>query len=152
MNHLIPSNSKFVSRFLNDPFDLLFKDFFDSSSGFYSLFEIEKIGYPVDLKESSKGLEFDIAVIGLDKKDIKIEIQDGNILSIIYEKAKEIPKINESETYLYKGITNKSFNMSWRISPKFDLSKLDAKLEKGLLKILVPISPEKESKAIEIKD
>jgi len=148
MNSLIPRS--FVSRFLSDPTDLLFRDFFDTDNVFSTMLE-RKVSYPVDIKETNKGLEFDIAVVGLDKKDIKIEIKDSNTLSISYNKNKELHGC-ETEDYIYKGITNKSFNMAWRINSKFDLTKLEAKLDRGLLKLLVPISPEKEPKFIEIKD
>ena len=146
-------NSNLVSRFFDDPFDLLYKDFFDTNKGFYSFFDIEKISYPVDIKETDNSIEFDIAVVGLDKKDIKIEVKDNDMLCISYEKKKELHGCeNPNEKYLYKGITSKSFNMAWRIGNKFDLSKLDAKMDKGMLKINIPIAPEKQAKFIEIKD
>ena len=146
---LVPHNNSFVSRFFNDPYDLLFRDFFETDSFFDSMFE-KRLSYPVDIKENTNGIEFDIAVVGLDKKNIKIEIND-NTLSVSYTKEEET---NDSEknksNFLYKGITNKSFSMAWRISNKFDLSKLTANLDKGLLKILIPLSPVNKPKEIEI--
>jgi len=121
-------------------------------SVFDSIFE-NKVNYPVDIKENDKELELDIAVVGLDKKDIKIEIKNGDILSISYNKKKELQgSETEKNNYIYNGITHKSFNMAWKISNKFDLTKIEAKLEKGLLKFLVPVSPNSEPKFIEIKD
>jgi HSP20 family protein len=146
MNSLIPRT--FVSQFLNDPSDLLFKDFFDHDSMFETFFE-RKISYPVDIKETDNTLEFDVAVVGLEKNDIKIEVKDSNTLAISYNKPR-CESINDK--YLYRGITQRSFDMAWRISSKFDLTKLSAKLDKGLLKIVVPIAPEKEAKNIEIQD
>jgi HSP20 family protein len=133
---------------LLEDFDLLFKDLFDSSSFFATIPSIKKIDYPVDIKESKTGLEIDVAAVGLSKEDIKIEI-DNNVLKIIYVK-QETDKKNESN-YLFQGITRKSFSHAWKISDKFDLSKIDANLEKGLLKILIPIAPEKQPKQIEVK-
>ena len=157
MNNLItrPSSirSNILTRFFNDPTDILFRDFFDSNSVFNSLFDIEKINYPVDIKENENGLELDVAVVGIDKKDIIIQIKDENILSISYDKkSANESKMTEKDQYIYKGITNKAFNMAWKINSKFDLTKLEAKIDKGMLKISIPISPEKESKFIEIKD
>lgn len=148
MNYLIPNSNhnSFISRFFNDPTDLLFRDFFERESVFDSMFERPKLSYPVDIKETKNGLEFDVAVVGLDKKDIKIEIKDDNTLYLSYVKE----KTEEEEDYLYKGITNKAFNLAWKINSKFDLNKLEAKLDKGLLKISVPLAPKKESKEIEI--
>lgn len=148
MNSLVPRS--FVSRFFNDPSDLLFRDFFDSDGFFDSIFE-RKFNYPMDVKETDQGIEFHIAVVGLDKKDIKIEVRDGNILSVSYDK-KATESNEKKDNYLYKGITNRSFNFAWKVNNKFDLTKLTAKLEKGLLKIIVPVLPERAPTLIEIED
>ena len=148
MNSLMP---RFASSVFDDPTDLLFRDFFEANSLFDSLLSQtpKKIGYPVDVKTTDKGLEFDVAVVGLDKKDVKIEIKDDNILSIAYQKN---DKTEPESNYIYKGITHRSFNMAWKIHTKFDLSKLSAKMDKGLLKIVVPLVEEKEPRYVEIKD
>jgi len=151
MNYLIPkTNNSFISRFFNDPTDLLFRDFFETESFFDSMFQRNKLSYPVDIKETKEGLEFDVAVVGLDKKDIKIEVKDNNTLSISYTKEDNKEDKKENEDYLYKGITSKAFNLAWRINSKFDLTKLNAKLDKGLLKISIPLAPESKPKEIEI--
>ena len=40
--------------------------------------------------------------------------------------------------YYQKGITNKSFCLSWKFSERYDLKKIDASMEKGMLKIRIP--------------
>ena len=73
--------------FLHDrlfPTDLLFRNFFDSTSAFQSFTET-KPDYPVDIATTDNGLVIEIAAIGIDKKDINIETTD-NTLKVIYEK------------------------------------------------------------------
>lgn len=144
MNALIPS----VSKFLSDPTDLLFRNLLDSDSLFDSFFNIKKIDYPVDVKETKDGLTIDVAAINLDRKDINIDIKDGNILCITHKKESK----EDNDDYLYRGITKKSFEFAWKISSKFDIDKATANLDKGLLKIQIPISEQASvNKKIEIK-
>ena len=73
--------------FLHDrlfPTDLLFRNFFDSTSAFQSFTET-KPNYPVDIATTDTGLVIEIAAVGIDKKDIEIETTD-NTLKVIYEK------------------------------------------------------------------
>jgi len=142
MNNLIPRNNG-IPSLLNDVF---FKDFFGDDF-FAPLPSLRKINYPVDIRETKNGsLELNIAAIGLDKPDIKIDIKD-NVLSVSHEKKES----KNDKDCLYKGITSKAFNLAWRISDKFDLSKTEATLEKGLLRIVIPVAPEKAPKQIEVE-
>lgn len=127
-----------------DPFDIVWKNFFDVNSTF-NTFE-NKINYPVDILETENGLRFELAVVGLSEADLDIQV-DGDTLRITYEK----PETEEIKTYLQKGIAKRSFDLAWKVASKFELSKLDASLDKGLLTINIPYAPEKAPKKIEIK-
>jgi HSP20 family molecular chaperone IbpA len=127
-----------------DPFDIVWKNFFDVNSTF-NTFE-NKINYPVDILETENGLRFELAVVGLSEADLDIQV-DGDTLRITYEK----PETEEIKTYLQKGIAKRSFDLAWKVASKFELSKLDASLDKGLLTLNVPYAPEKAPKKIEIK-
>jgi HSP20 family protein len=133
-----------ISSWELDPFDLLWKNVFDNNYKFNTL--VDKINYPVDIYEEPNGITFELAVVGLDKEDIQIQVQGEN-LRIKYEK----PKQEEERVNIYKGIARRSFDLEWKVSTKFDLSKLEASLEKGLLTIFVPLSEERKPKMIEIK-
>ena len=74
-------NLLFQERLL--PTDLLFRNFFETDS-FFKSFTDTKPNYPVDIYTTDDGLIFDIAVVGLEKKDIKIEATLNNgLLSIL---------------------------------------------------------------------
>ena len=134
-------NLIFQERLL--PTDLLFRNFFETDSFFKSYAET-KPNYPVDIYATEEGLNFDVAVVGLEKKDIKIEA-DGNLLKVSHEKDSSLDDTN----YIHKGIARRAFNLGWKVSPKYDLKKIEATLNNGLLSILVPIEP--EAKPVEIK-
>jgi HSP20 family molecular chaperone IbpA len=126
-----------------DPFDLLWKDLFESAPHFSAI--TQKISHPVDIFETEDGIRFEVAAVGLDKQDISI-IVDGDQLRITYEKPNR-----PEESPIYRGIKRSSFNLTWKISTKFDLSKLDASLDKGLLILTVPTAEGKAVKQIKIK-
>jgi len=126
-----------------DPFDLLWKDLFEANAHFSAI--TQKITHPVDIFETEDGIRFEVAAVGLDKTDIDI-IVDGDQLRITYEKPNR-----PEETPIYKGIKRSSFNLTWKISTKFDLSKLEASLDKGLLVLSIPTAEGKAVKQIKIK-
>ena len=126
------------------PTDLLFKNFFETDSHFQSHAEI-KPNYPCDLFTTDEGLGIEIAAVGLDKKDIKIETAENQI-KVIYEKTDD----ENSVDYIHRGIARRSFNLGWKISPKYNLKKIKADMDKGLLTIFIPIADEAKPKAITI--
>jgi len=124
------------------PTDLLFRNFFDTNSMFQSYVE-QKPNYPVDIYTLDNELCFDIACVGLDKKDIDI-LTEGTTLKVSYKKpsVESNPSDIEAEDYIHKGITRKSFDMGWKISAKYNLSGIVAGMKNGLLTIKIPISKE----------
>ena len=127
-----------------DPLDIVWKNFFDTNSRFNTL--QEKINYPVDIYETEKGLRFELAVVGLEKSDLDITV-DADTLRISHEK----PEQEEQKNYIQKGIARRSFDLAWKVASKFNLTKLVAEMDKGLLIIDVPYSDAKEPKKITIK-
>jgi HSP20 family molecular chaperone IbpA len=136
---------------LNTPFDILVKNFFETSSPFQPASEA-KYSHPVDIYENKMGLFFEIACTGLTKDQIDLSLE-GDILKVSYEKPKEEKYSNREEdcNYIHKGISKRSFNLGYKIAPKYDLSQAEAEMENGLLKIYIPFSKESKSKTLKIK-
>jgi HSP20 family protein len=130
-----------------DPFDVLFKNFFNNDSFFAPALET-KSSHPVDIYETKEGLHFEIACTGLSKEDVNINIE-GDILRITYEKDGE----NEIDVtnYIHKGIARRSFNLGYKISSRFDLQNGDAQMDNGLLLISIPFAEQAKPKALAIK-
>ena len=127
------------------PFDILIKDFFNSDTEFRPAHQT-KINHPVDIYEANDGLNIDIACVGLTKKDIEITVE-GDILKVEYNRDKS----KKDESYVHRNIAKRSFNLGWRISRRFDFSKLNAKLELGLLQLSAPLTEDNKPKTVTIK-
>ena len=128
-----------------DPFDIVWKNFFDDHGTFNPI--KEKISYPVDIYETETGLRFELAVVGLNKEDLNILIE-GDTLRVTHDKSEK----EHSHYYIQRGIAKRSFDLAWKIASKFDLSKLEAALDKGLLTLDIPYAAEKMPKKIEIRE
>ena len=119
-----------------DAFDILFKNFFESDS-FFGPITNRGIAHPVDIFEDSIGLQFEIACTGLSKEDVTIEIVEG-VLKISHQTEQALD--NSKRTYYTKNIAKRSFNLGYKVTSKFDLTKASADMKNGLLKITVPYS------------
>ena len=126
-----------------DQFDLLWRDLFNSTSHFADI--TNKITHPTDIYETDKGIVFEIAAVGLSKEDIEI-ITEGELLRIRYKK-----QDTDEKNFVYRGIKRSSFDLAWKVASKFDLSKAEAKMEKGLLSIDIPFSESKKPNVLTIK-
>ena len=126
--------------------DILFHNFFFPSSGFGSA-ATTKQPHPLNIFYDETGLHFEVACTGLTKNDVKLDIED-DILKISYDKP-ENPFLHPGT--IHRGLSKKSFNLGYKISSKYDLSKADGKLENGLLEIFIPITEKAKPKTIKIK-
>ena len=133
--------------FERTPFDILVRNFFQDASTFAPLAET-KVPHPVDIYQNEHGLVFEIACTGISKEELKIETQD-NVLRVNYDRKKE--EEPQGVDYIHKGIAKRSFNLGWKIDSKFDLKKIVAKFENGLLTIGIPFAKESQVKLIDIK-
>ena len=134
-----------LTPFGTSPFDILFRDFFKSEAEFAPFNQI-KVNHPVDIYEANEGLNIDIACVGLTKKDIDLTIE-GDILRVEYKKDKG----SAPTEYIQRNIAKRAFNFGWRISRRFDLGKLEAKLQNGLLHLYAPVTEECKPKTVTIK-
>ena len=138
----------YLKEWTMDPFDIVWKNFFDGQSNFNTL--QQKINYPVDIYENKKGLHFEIACTGLEKSDVNISIE-GDTLKISYVKTEDkCCDVNEC-TYIHKGIARRSFSLGYKVASKYDLSKAEAEMKNGLLKISIPYADTAKPLLLKIK-
>jgi HSP20 family molecular chaperone IbpA len=133
----------FNQHWAMDPLDIVWKNFMNSNSNYNTI--QEKINYPVDIYETENGLCFELAVVGLDKEDLNIQVE-GDTLRVTHD-----GKQDQERIYIARGIARRSFDLAWKVAYKFDLSQLSAKMDKGLLIIDIPYSESKAPKKISIK-
>ena len=135
-----------IKRFFeDDPFDILFKDFFKSGSPFSTAVS-SNFNYPVDIVNTKDATIIDIAAAGLDKDDIKVTYED-EVLRVKYQKQEETEeKTADGVTVVHRGIARRSFDQAWKLSRKYDVSKINVKLDKGILTITLPFKEGEEKK------
>ena len=128
------------------PFDILFRNHFHADSTFQPAANTKQ-PHPLNIFYDDKGLHFEVACTGLTKKDVDIDIE-GDVLKISYKKPKE--EVFHEGT-IYNGLSKKSFDLGYKIAPKFDLSVTEAEMANGLLEITVPLAEDAKPKSIKIK-
>ena len=128
------------------PFDILVKNFFQSEEQFQTP-NNKIINHPVDIYEDDEGIYFDIACTGLNKKQIDVNVEN-DILKVSYKR--ESTELVDKHVH-YSGIAKRSFNLGWKIARRFDLSKIEASMKDGLLKLFIPLTPESKPKTVSIK-
>jgi hypothetical protein len=82
-----------------DPFDIVWKNLFDANSNFNTI--QHKINYPVDIYETQNGLRFELAVVGIDKEEINISVEELNEEKFISEFTKATIKNWKGFKYKY---------------------------------------------------
>ena len=120
-------------------------DFFDD---FAPLPKMKGMDMKCDIYEKGGNVHIEMDIPGYDKKDIKIDVDDG-ILTI--EATREEEKEDEEKNYFRKervyGTYKRQFNVG-----NIDESKINAKFDNGVLKVTFPKEEKKESKRfIDIK-
>ncbi len=102
----------------------------------------------VDLSENSDSFLIKADVPGMDKKDIKITMQD-NVLNISGEKKQE--KEEKDRNYHLIERSYGQFSRSFTLPTKVDSDKIKAEFKNGVLEIVIPKAPEAKAREIEIQ-
>ena len=130
------------------PLDILVKNFFQAEQEEFQTPTNRIINHPVDIYEDKTGLFFDIACTGLTKKQIELKVEE-DVLRVIYTK-KDKDEDKDLHSY-HSGIAKRNFNLGWKIARRFDISKIEASMKDGLLKLFIPLTPESKPKTVSIK-
>jgi HSP20 family protein len=129
----------------------LLSDFFDDN-GFFNSSWLGRQSLPaVNIKESDKNFEIELAAPGMEKKDFNISVNNG-VLTISAEKTQE--KENNEDQYTRREFSYSSFSRSFTLPVNTSDDDINAKYEGGVLKVIISKKGEpdkKPRKAIEIK-
>ncbi len=103
--------------------------------------------------DSDKCYDVELAVPGLTKQDLKIELENDNVLSVSMERKQE--KDDKKGRYVRREFSYQSFRQSYILPENIDSKNIVAEVEHGVLKIHVPkqtaTNTEQAVKQIEIK-
>jgi molecular chaperone IbpA len=105
-------------------------------------------GYPpYNIYKDGLKFKIEIALAGIEKKDVDIELCDG-VLTIKHDGPKED---NSAEEALHKGIAKRAFKLKFTLAE--DLEVLGAEIKNGLLTVnLERVVPDhKKPRVIEVK-
>ncbi|TAL57153.1 MAG: Hsp20/alpha crystallin family protein [Bacteroidetes bacterium] len=85
--------------------------------------------------ENGKDFKIELAAPGLERKDFKVEVQDG-VLCISAEKEEE--KKEDRENFRRREFSYNSFCRSFTLPDNLVTDKIDAKYENGVLRLSLP--------------
>jgi len=128
MTHVNLFDPRFAS-----PLDVLVKNFFDKDAIFDKPSR-QAITHPIDVFEDVLGLTFEVACVGLDKKDVSIAIEE-DILKVSYKKGED-QQTADDKRYYHTGVRKSSFDFGWKIARRFNLSKANSYIHVSYIQVL----------------
>jgi HSP20 family protein len=140
-------NGGLIPNVINDFFDT---DFFRTPSIFDINFGLSRFGVTeipsVNITENEKDFTIELAAPGLEKKDFKVEVENG-VLTISSEKEKEEKEEKEEKkNYRRREYSYQSFSRSFDLPENSLPDKIEAYYENGILRLILPKKEVTESK------
>lgn len=135
-----PAKEFFRDRVMQGEISSIFDSFFNDGLG---KFERNVFFTPrVDVMEKEKQFEVHVALPGLKKEEINVEVEN-NVLTVSGERKIK----NESKEEKYHMVENfyGKFSRSFTLPENVDPSKIDAQFEDGILNIALPKSEVKQN-------
>ena len=129
----------------------VFKQAFTNMDNFLNSFYFSPADrlVPMDVVEKETSYELRIAIPGLSKDEIKVDVKSGCLLV----EAKKVTG-DEEENYLYKGLSSFEFNRSFSDldeNLKVDMESISSKYRNGLLTIELPKKKEALPREISVE-
>ncbi len=151
MKTLVKSNRSLLPEFPSLLDNFITGDIFDWSLGKLT----EKSTIPsVNVMETEKSYELELAAPGLDKNNFKVELEN-DMLIISAQKEKTMEDKDKHGTYTRREFSYESFQRSFQLPERMvEKDKISAKYHNGILHVTVPKSSEAKvnpSKMIEIE-
>ena len=97
----------------------------------------------VNIKEDEKNFILDLAVPGIDKKDLKIEINEDVIT--VSSESKDEKEVN-SDDYKRREFSYSSFCRSFYLPENVNKDKIEANYKDGILSVFLPKDVEEKNK------
>jgi HSP20 family protein len=101
----------------------------------------------VNLKETDKHLEVEMAAPGMKREDFKVEI-DNNTLMISSEKEEEKEETRKKDNFVRKEFNYQSFFRSFYLPENVDENKIEATYKDGILHVIIAKKPGSEKKLL----
>lgn len=131
--------TNFVSPFFNDVYSVLNDSFLNERAALRTP--------AVNIAETDAQFEVELAVPGLNKEDIKINL-DKNVLSVSADKKTET--VDENKKFTKREYSFNSFSRSFTLPESADQSKIEADYVNGILKLAIAKKEEAKFQTREI--
>ena len=112
----------------------IFNDFFDNSWMSRPTYTAPAI----NVIETEKEYEVELAAPGLDKEDFKVHVDADNNLHIEMEKKSEKKEDKKHGRFLRREFSYEKFQQTLLLPDDVDAEKIEAKVEKGVLNVHLP--------------
>jgi HSP20 family protein len=131
MSTLIKRNGVTFPALVNDLLDVNFPNFGGDVFNWHGAKNIPS----VNVTETPKEYKIEVAAPGYEKKDFKLEVEDG-MLNISTERKEE--KEEKGKNWLRKEFSYNQFSRSFQVPENTVADKIDARYENGILHISLP--------------
>lgn len=137
--------------FVNDPYE---DEFAKMSQYMNSLVEshmgmsaIGNYNYPrTNIQDKAKEIVIEFDLAGVDKKNIKLSIDERNVLNLSGKKEQKSEEKDKDGNYIRKEIFYGSFQKSIQLPDNIVQEKLSTKYDNGILKVIIPKKEMKKPK------
>ena len=123
-----------------DNFDFLF-----GQGSSYAPLTKSNFQYPVNIGHDDSNLYMEIPVLDVNIEDVEIT-KTVDTLSIKYQR----PVDESNKVWLVQKVAKRSFDLSYKISPKLDMDKMEVQYKNGLLSITIPVKAEAQPQKVAI--
>lgn len=102
----------------------------------------------VNVRENEKSYIMDIAAPGLKKEFVRIDLDNDGNLNIAIENKLEHKQENKKEHYIRREFSYSNYQQAYTLPDDVDKDKISAKVENGVLEILLPkLNPKDEPRS-----
>ena len=122
----------------NNDFDWLNNWFDDSFFNTPVMAQTTTTAPAVNVKEDNKQYVMEVAVPGLKKEQVKMSIDKDGYLTLSIENKNEQKDENKKEHYLRREFSYGNYEQAYILPEDVDREKISAKVEDGILTIVLP--------------
>lgn len=102
----------------------------------------------VNVRENEKSYIMDIAASGLKKEFVRLDLDNDGNLNIAIENKLEHKQENKKEHYIRREFSYSNYQQAYTLPDDVDKDKISAKVENGVLEILLPkLNPKDEPRS-----
>ena len=131
---------RYNNRLMNPGVFNFLNDVLREDSADFQKKSMQKMSPAVNIRETEKAFEIEMAVPGFEKKDINVEVEK-DVLTISSKRESE--KVEENDAVKRMEFSYDKFERSFTIPEDADAENINAKSSNGILRVMLPKKEEK---------